>query len=136
VIHIPATAPGETVAASMYAVNIAQGHEIAQLCTQVREARKTKGLATKLAVVHETAISAIVTAPVDASEVPRITVEHAKAITAPEEPSWEQRVDAAKTEADLGEIWLGAMAKRQDTQALYERIVFRRRSILADTAAG
>jgi hypothetical protein len=133
VIHIPATAPGETVTASMYAVNIAQGHEIAQLCTQVREARKMKGLATKLAVVHEQAVSAL---PDVTGGMPLLLAPPARAITAPETPSWEQRVEAAKTEADLGEIWLAAMAKREDTQALYERIVFRRRAILADTAAG
>lgn len=150
VVHIPATAPGETVEASMYAVDIKAGKEIADLCTEVRDARKRKGLATKLSVVRETTVSAVMYDPagsiagvpdkVPVDDKPRITVaprgSTMKAITAPVDPSWGQRVDAAKTEADLGEIWLGAMAKRQDTPELFQQLQFRRRAILADTAAG
>jgi uncharacterized protein YdbL (DUF1318 family) len=148
VVHIPATAPGETVEASMYAVDIKAGKEIADLCTEVRDARKRKGLATKLSVVRETAVSAVISSTpasdfpgeVMMEDRPRITVApHGttmRAITAPADPSWEQRVDAAKTEADLGEIWLGALSKRADTPELFQRIQFRRRAILADTAAG
>jgi hypothetical protein len=113
----------------MYAVDIKAGKEIADLCTEVRDARKRKGLATKLSVVHEQAVSAVA--------LPQgIVTGEMKAITAPVDPSWAERVEAAKTEADLGEIWLGAMAKRQDTPELFQRIQFRRRAILADTAAG
>lgn len=127
VVHIPATAPGETVEASMYAVDISAGHETARLCTEVRDVRKRKGWATKLSVVRETAISAVVDGEVE--------MKKARAITAPVEPEWAEKIAAAKTEADLADIWMAAMSKRAE-KGIAGLVKARHEQILADTAAG
>jgi hypothetical protein len=135
VLHLPATAPGETVEAAMYAVDIKGGREIADLCTEVRKARKRKGLMTKLSVVREEPVAGIVT------ETGLTIVEdglhkQTLAITTAQDPSWQDRVDEARTKADLQAIWFDAVKQRQDSKGLSAAITARLNAILADTAAG
>jgi hypothetical protein len=138
VVHLPATAPGETVEAAMLAVDIKAGHELASLCTQVRRARKRKGLMTKLSVVREEPVSAIIV-PDDIDPQggdAHIDVGHMTAITAPHEPTLLDRIASARTGAELNELWFAAMARREDTPDVLAAITKRNQQILADTAAG
>jgi hypothetical protein len=131
VVHLPATAPGETVKATMYAVDIASGWADADLCAQVRAARKKKGLATALAVVEEEPAAPLID---PAEPLPG----HA-ALWVPDvvrEPTLAERAQAARTEEELTTIWWEAVRKREDTKGLADVIRKRKGAILADTAAG
>lgn len=116
VAHLPAQ-EGDA-RCEMFDVNIAQGWAAAQLCADVREARRTsKGLA-----------------------VPRTVSRASAALTAAEEPAvevdpagWGDKIDAAVTVADLSHIWRTATAARQWTPALEARGMARRALLLADT---
>jgi hypothetical protein len=140
VVHLPATAPGDKVKAEMYAVDIAAGHEIAALCTQVREVRKRKDLSTLLAVVEE---------PVDPSSIPvdleswgmseaGETMEGAAPtpIDQVRPPTLLERVNVARTEDELTAVWMDALRSRQDNSHLAGAIRSRKQSLLAETAAG
>jgi hypothetical protein len=140
VLHLPATAPGETVEAAMYAVDIKGGREIADLCTEVRKARKRKGLMTKLSVVREEPISAVVGTDgqgyVNLGFAEGQPLINRSAITTPSEPTLYDRVREARTRADLTTIWFDAMKQRKDTPELSAAIASRMSLILADTAGG
>jgi hypothetical protein len=145
VVHLPATAPGETVKATMYAVDIATGYEMAQLCTDVRQARKKKGLATALAVVEEKGVVELPGVTVDPS-IPDNELHVIGATTQvikmdPEAvplrpPTLTERAQQALTESDLQTIWFEAVRARKDTKALADEIRARRKTILAESAAG
>jgi hypothetical protein len=140
VLHLPATAPGETVEAAMYAVDIKGGREIANLCTEVRKARKRKGLMTKLSVVREEPISAVVGTDgqgyVNLGFAEGQPLINRSAITTPSEPTLYDRVREARTRADLTAVWFDAMKQRKDTPELSAAISSRMSLILADTAGG
>jgi hypothetical protein len=124
VVHLPATTPGEKVVATMYAVDIKTGKEMAQLCTDVRQARKRKGLATALAVVEEPGVI-----PLTVTEAP-IKVEAIR------EPTFVERARQALTESDLQTVWFDAVRARADDRTLADAIKARKQAILADSAAG
>lgn len=141
VVHLPATAPGETVKATMYAVDVSAGWSNADLCAQVRAARKKKGLATALSVVEEAA-PLIPAEKWEAAIVPgadsvKVTSERVDAtVTELRPPTLIERTNAARTEADLQAIWFDAVRTREDGKPLADAIVARKAAILADTAAG
>lgn len=139
VVHLPATAPGETVKATMYAVDVETGWAFADLCKQVRDARKKKGLATALTVVEQAgAPVAVVTADevqsMTDSEIVKVAAERLDATLRP--PTLDERVQSARTEADLQAIWFDAIRLRQDKPDLAKAIQSRKAALLADTAAG
>lgn len=125
VVHLPATEPGETVKATMYAVDIAAGKEIAELCTKVRQVRKRKNLATALSVIEENPADALV----------RLT-EDMGLYEEPRPPTLMERVAAARTDAELMAIWWDAVKTRQDTRELFDTVAARKNFLLADSAAG
>lgn len=136
VVHLPATAPGETVKATMYAIDIETGWSYADLCAQVRAARKKKGLATALSVVEEGPALGVlpgeeVTMPADAPL--KIVAERVTAEVRP--PTLFERVASARTEADLSAIWFDAVRQRQDKMPLADAIKARQQALLADTGA-
>jgi hypothetical protein len=137
VVHLPATTPGESVKATMYAVDIATGKKMAQLCTDVRQARKLKGLATALAVVEEPGVL-----PVTVAEQAPLKIVSERGISFTPEvetlrlPTPVERAKAAVTEADLQAIWFDAVRRREDTRELADAVRARKAAILADTAAG
>lgn len=96
VTHLPV---GEAQA-TIYDVDVAAGWEIAALCHAVRSARKTRNLA----VARRTAVA---------------TGDPAVAATS--SPSWEDRVDAARTEADLSALWTEGVRAGAWTDGLTER---------------
>jgi hypothetical protein len=141
VVHLPATEPGETVKATMYAVDIAAGKEMAQLCTDVRQARKRKGLATALAVIEEPGtvmldpiglIDGQQLGPIVADRL-KIESERADEIR---KPTLVERAQQALTEDDLQAVWFDAVRTRQDKKPLADAIKARKQAILAETAAG
>jgi hypothetical protein len=140
VVHLPATEPGETVKATMYAVDIAAGKEMAQLCTDVRQARKRKGLATALAVIEEPGVMPVTVAsrplsPADLGPAPEeAPFDRRQDVIRP--PSMIERAQQALTEADLQAVWFDAVRTRQDTKQLADAIKARKQAILAETAAG
>jgi hypothetical protein len=129
VVHLPATAPGDSVKATMYAVDIAAGHEIAALCTQVREVRKRKDLATALAVVEEEGVAVI-----DGVQTIGITPEMIASDVRP--PTLVERAQSARTLEELNGVWWDAVRRRKDDKALADVITKRQQAILADSAAG
>lgn len=139
VVHLPATAPGESVVATMYAVDIAAGHELAALCTQVRDARKRKGLATALAVIEEPGVMPVTIAEAGRDDgiredyTMRVESERVAEIRI---PTMIERARNAVTEADLQAIWFDAVRRREDSRELAEAIRERKTAILADSAAG
>ena len=136
VVHLPATAPGESVKATMYAVDIAAGFELANLCTEVRDARKRKGLATALAVVEEPGVMPVTIAK---SWVPEEGLTESRQQVLKEEirpPTLVERAKLAVTEADLQSIWFDAVRTRQDSRDLADAIITRQQDIRADSAAG
>jgi hypothetical protein len=115
----------------MHAVDIAFGHEMAQLCTQVREGRKHKGVATLLAVVEEQGVAgALMEAQDEASGQGERIVD----VVRP--PTLLERVATARTEDDLTAIWWDAVRTRQDGKPLGDAITKRKQALLADSAAG
>jgi hypothetical protein len=133
VVHLPATAPGDSVKAEMHAVDIAFGHEMAQLCTQVREGRKHKGVATLLAVVEE--LPAVVES--DQTGPIKVIAERADVPgDAVRPPTLLERVATARTQDDLTAIWWDAVRSRQDRKPLADAIRHRKTLLLADSAAG
>lgn len=137
VVHLPATAPGETVKATMYAVDVETGWAFADLCKQVRDARKKKGLATALTVVEQG--PAIGAQPGEEVIGPvKVASERADVVTVTElrPPTLDERVQSARTEADLQAIWFDAIRLRQDKPDLAKAIQSRKAALLADTAAG
>lgn len=133
VVHLPATAMGEKVKAEMYAIDIMAGHEIAALCTQVREARKRKDLATLLAVVEEPSDEIRV---IDGVQTIGITPEMIAETDGVRPPTLLERVDTARTEDELTAIWWDAVKSRQDGKPLADAIKARKQSLLAESAAG
>jgi hypothetical protein len=101
VVHLPATAPGETVKAEMFAVDIAAGHEIAQLCTEVREARKRKNLLVPLAVIEEPGITAGQDDGRRDAGGPNPIKVASERVADIRPPTLEERVASARTEAEL-----------------------------------
>ena len=137
VVHLPATAPGNTVKAEMYAVDIAAGHEIAALCTAVREARKRKDLSTLLAVVEEEGVAADEQIRViDGMQTIGVTTEMIRATDGVRLPTIIERVSTARTVDDLTAIWFEAVRRREDSKALADAIKARKTLLLADSAAG
>jgi hypothetical protein len=132
VVHLPATEPGETVKATMYAVDIAAGKEMAQLCTDVRQARKRKGLATALAVIMEPPISAADLGPAPDAPFDR----GVDILDEVRKPTLVERAQQALTESDLQAVWFDAVRTRQDKKPLADAIKARKQAILAETAAG
>lgn len=131
VVHLPATAPGETVKATMYAVDIASGWADADLCAQVRAARKKKNLATALTVVEEAGVAgALIEAQDEASGQGKQIIEVVR------EPTLVERAQAARTEDELTALWWEGVRKRQDSKPLADAIRSRKQAILAETAAG
>lgn len=134
VVHLPATAPGESVKATMYAVDIAAGWELAKLCADVREARKRKNLATALSVVEEAGVEMSLSAD-------QARVHGTKALDKINEdvvrpPTLLERANTARTVDDLAGIWFEAVRSRQDKPDLAAAIKARKASLLADSAAG
>lgn len=142
VVHLPATAPGETVKATMYALDISKGWRFADLCAEVRAARKEKGLATALTVVEQGAAPLIPEEKWEAAIVPgadaiKVVAERADAtVTELRPPTLFERVTSARTEADLQAIWFDAVRTRFDTKPLADAIKARKATLLADSAAG
>jgi hypothetical protein len=139
VVHLPATTPGEAVKATMYAVDIKAGREMAQLCTDVRQARKRKGLATALAVVEEPGVMPVRIAPIVDTSIPDNEIHVVGATTEKiklREPSLIERANQALTEADLQAVWFDAVRQRADSRELADAIRTRKSQILADSAAG
>lgn len=130
VVHLPATAPGETVKATMYAVDVETGWAFADLCAQVRDARKKKGLATALTVVEQAGVAEPEGSPVKVASEPVATVTELRP------PTLDERVQSARTEADLQAVWFDAVKTRQDKKPLADAIKARKAALLADTAAG
>jgi hypothetical protein len=146
VVHLPATAPGDSVKAEMHAVDIAFGHEMARLCTEVREGRKHKGVATLLAVVEEEGMAGPeLTESFPMKEPWRSMREDGEQIAAlpahpgvdvVRQPTLLERVETARTEDDLTAIWWDAVRTRQDGKPLGDAITKRKQALLADSAAG
>lgn len=131
VVHLPATAPGDDVKATMYAVDIAAGWDLAKLCADVREARKRKNLATALAVIEEPGVEgALLEAQDEASGQGEVVVD----IVRP--PTLIERAQTARAVGDLSPIWMEAVRLRQDSRELADAIKARKASLLADSAAG
>ena len=108
VMHLPV---GEAKC-TLYDLDIAAGWRIAELCQQVRVARKTKGLAA--ARTSAVAVSAEVPAGVGVGA-----------------PSWESRVDAARTQEELSELWSSGVRLGAWTDALTQRGLRRLQQIKA-----
>lgn len=103
VVHLPVG----KAKAELHAVDIQQGRAAAELCESVRTWRKVRSLATPVAVSEEvTLVSADDTPP---WEEPTAAVRM---------PTWEERIDAASSKAELSAIWKEAKGKGQWTRDL------------------
>jgi hypothetical protein len=112
VVHLPSQ--GENAGeADLYMVNINKGRIIAGLCKDVRNARKMKGLMTKVAVVEanpspEAALHVVGPAPLRLVEPPTLV----------------DRI-ATADRAGLDAIWVEAMRTRQDNGVVKSAIAAR-----------
>lgn len=118
VIHLPVRESEDQEAkATLHAVNLLVATQAVDLARLVREWRKVRGLAAEVTVAT---VSGKVAAAVDTLEkadpgaVPAI--ESIPASTRP--PTWEERIDAASSPAELSAIWREAKTKGQWTKAL------------------
>lgn len=133
VIHMPVAqaidAPTAPPVVTVYEVDIAAGWEAAQLCRDVREWRKRKGLFTALTVTAPVASASQPPVRGDlvrgvpailASENPgkSAPVAAARADLETREPTWLDRIRAARSRADLSQVWREAAAKGEWTAEL------------------
>jgi hypothetical protein len=128
VLHLP-VGKGR---AELHAVNISAGWEFARLCSEVRLARKARGLNAPIAVVE---------VPEEFTEddgVFRATSERADrpAALAVREPEWIEKFSGARTIGDLSSLRREAILAKAWTPAVERKALERRDAILADTAAG
>lgn len=151
VIHMPVAQavdnPTAPPVVTVYQVDIATGWEAAQLCHDVREWRKRKGLAVPLTVTVPARTPelepALAAARAELAEANRLT-DLAFATSAPDEvldevldaeqqamakienmttrpPTWSERIFAATQLADLSQIWREATAKGEWTAELEQQ---------------
>lgn len=150
VIHMPVAQavdnPTAPPVVTIYEVDIEAGWEAAKLCHQVREWRKRRSLAKPLSVTVPgpgaasdtpgglqsygalaAAVEAELGVPLDsdlggvaalATNAPAIGGADAELQTRP--PTWEERIRAASSRADLSKIWREATAKGQWSKTLEE----------------
>lgn len=124
VIHMPVAQavdnPTAPPVVTVYQVDIATGWEAAQLCHDVREWRKRKGLAVPLTVTVPAPGGALAAAA--APELAAIQANNpVQAIADTMEtrpPTWSERIFAATQLADLSQIWREATAKGEWTPEL------------------
>lgn len=155
VIHMPVAQavdnPTAPPVVTMYQVDIKTGWEAAQLCHDVREWRKRKGLAVPLSVtvpadaktspqlvaaqlragaggVHDAIQDALDKAadqanlPADAEELhERLADAHPADAMTTRPPTWPERIFAATQLADLSQIWREATAKGEWTAELEQQ---------------
>jgi hypothetical protein len=120
VVHLPV---GQATA-TVYDVNIMEGWAAAELCAAVRRWRNVKNLAVPRTTTFVNSDMPIPTAGTGDAAV----------VTLPS--TWEQRIDAAMTRADLSAIWREASGNGEWSPDLHARGAARLAAIAADTAGG
>lgn len=120
VVHLPT---GKGVA-ELHAVDLDAGHELAELCARVRNARKVKGLAQMIAVVE---IGDAATGPNGAPRDDVVAIARAA--------TFEERIGNARTVGDLALIRRDALVVKAWTPSVELKALARRDAILADSAA-
>lgn len=102
VMHLPATPKDEAMrhTCTIYDLDVEAGWAVAKLCADVRAARKIRNLATPRRTAHA------VGSPTE---------------VATSGPTWEARIDDARTEADLSALWTAGVKAGTWTEALTQR---------------
>lgn len=117
VVHLPV---GQAKA-ELIAVDINQGRAAAELCAQVRQWRKVRALSAVVAV-GEAEDPQIAEARASVARMEREGApDEVLALAKVRPASWEERIDAATSKAELSVIWTEATAAGQWTAALAER---------------
>jgi hypothetical protein len=106
---------------TMFNLNLGLAAHAAELCSQVRAWRTTKGFAVPRLVTH-------------AEPVPEQNGSAAPVVETEDPAGWGVKLDTARTIDDLSRIWREATAARQWSPDLEQRGMRRRAQILADTA--